>query len=359
MLSDVTQITDARLSLQAMSVYHNNLEQARDEPRQYASVLCRKATDTSLPPLQDINHRIPIIDPKKKYSWRPVKCPDAMRSQWIAKRDNYIKSGRWLTCTSYNTVPMLLIPKPGKPGEPPQLRTVADLQERNSNTEKLASPLPDIEGILCRIACCKYRSIADGQDAYKQTRIHPDDVHLTAMNTPDSAMLSQVIQIGDINAAATFQAMMVHLFSPYLGRWLDIYLDDIIIYTDTLEEHVANVKMVIDILKREQFYLSEKKLKFLCPETKILGRIIDDNGIQMDPDKVNALVCWKTPTNQDLLCGFLGSAGFLADDIDRVRLPMGLLHKLTGDTVPFRWDYTHQCAFEDVKHQAVICRDHH
>ena len=64
--------------------------------------------------------------------------------------------------------------------------------------------------------------------------------------------------------------------------------------------------------------------------------MVDEDGICMDPDKVDALVCWKMPTNRDLLHGFLGAAGFLADDIDRVRVPMGVLHALTGDTVPFR-----------------------
>jgi len=86
---------------------------------------------------------------------------------------------------------------------------------------------------------------------------------------------------------------------------------------------------------------------------------VNDNGIRMDPDKVNALVHWKTPTNRDLLWGFLGTVGYLANDIDRVWVPMGVLHGLTGDTVPFRWTYTHQCAFEDVKCLTVRCRDHH
>jgi hypothetical protein len=69
----------------------------------------------------------------------------------------------------------------------------------------------------------------------------------------------------------------------------------------------------------------------------------------MDPDKVDALVKWKTPTNMDLLCGFLGSAGYLADDIDWVQISMGILHAVTGNTVPFFWDYTLQQAFENVK----------
>ena len=116
---------------------------------------------------------------------------------------------------------------------------------------------------------------------------------------------------------------------------------------------------MIDILKREKFFLTERKLNFLCEEVKILGCIVDDDGIRMDPDKVDVLIHWKTPTNQDLLRGFLGAAGFLADDIDQVRVPMGVLHTLTGDTVPFRWEYTHQRAFEDIKHLAMLCKDHH
>jgi hypothetical protein len=79
----------------------------------------------------------------------------------------------------------------------------------------------------------------------------------------------------------------------------------------------------------------------------------------MDPEKVNSLRNWKTPTNCDLLCGFLSTAGYLAEDIDRIRIPMGILHELTGDTVPFRWEYTHQRAFQDIKEQVVRCKDHH
>lgn len=92
---------------------------------------------------------------------------------------------------------------------------------------------------------------------------------------------------------------------------------------------------------------------------KVLGRIIDHNGIRIDPDKVDAVVNWKPPTNRDLLHGFLGSVGYLADDLAKVRIPMGVLHGITGDTVPFRWDFTHQRAFEDIKRIAQVGHDHH
>lgn len=87
---------------------------------------------------------------------------------------------------------------------------------------------------------------------------------------------------------------MNHIFAPYIGVFLDVYLDDISVYSDTL---------------------SATKLKFLCTEMKILGRIVDNAGIRMDPDKVDNVLNWKVPTNRELLRGFLGSVGYLADDI--------------------------------------------
>ena len=137
----------------------------------------------------------------------------------------------------------------------------------------------------------------DGKDAYKQIRIEPKHVDQTAVTTPDGNMVSLVIQIGDCNMLATYQALMNHIFSGYIGRIMDIYLDDIVVYSDTLYDHVKYVKLIIDILKREKLYLSKNKLHFLKQELKILGRIIADDGIGMDPDKVDNVLNWKAPTN--------------------------------------------------------------
>ena len=138
---------------------------------------------------------------------------------------------------------------PRKKDMPLLLRTVNDLHEHNANTYKLTSPLPDIEGMLHRAARKKYRSSMDLADAYEQIRVIPEHVDQTTMTTPDGNMVSLVIQIGDANAPATYQALMNHLFSAYIGRFMDIYLDDIFIYLDTLEEHIKHVKLIIDVLK--------------------------------------------------------------------------------------------------------------
>src|SRR6266567_2774581 len=114
-----------------------------------------------------------------------------------------------------------------------------------------------------------------------------------------------------------------------------------------------------DHLRWERLFLSKNKLHFLKAELKVLGRLITNDSIRMDPDKVDSIINWKTPTNWDLLRGFLGSVGYLADDIPNVRIPMGILHGLTGNAVPFWWSYTKQRAFEDVKALVHAACDHH
>ena len=256
-------------------VLEDRLETARRQLREYAEPICKEASDSPLPPLRAINHRIPLIDESKVYSWRPSKCPDAHRASWVEKRDAYLKSGWWRMTNARNTSPMLLLTKPGTgvKGIPPRLRVICDLRERNANTHKVTSPLPDMEGILRRISRRPYRSLIDGKDAYEQIRIEPEHIERTAMTTPDGNMVSLVLQQGDCNAVATYQSLMNHIFGLYIGVFMDVYLDDIAIYSDTLDGHIEHVRMGIDILKREQLYLSASKLHFLCSEMKILGRI--------------------------------------------------------------------------------------
>ena len=122
------------------------IENARNELQRYTEPLCKEVDETDLPPFRIINHTIPLIDESKIYPWWLPKCPEDFRAQWAEKRDAYVKSGCWQITSAGNTVPMLLILKLGT--NPPLLRTVVDLRERNKNTHKLTSPLLNMEGIL-------------------------------------------------------------------------------------------------------------------------------------------------------------------------------------------------------------------
>ena len=276
-----------------------------------AEPLYKHIEEMELLPFRAINHTNPLIDESKTYLWRASRRPEVFCEQWAEKKDAYLNSGWWQVTMARNTILMILIPKPHKPKDAQELHTVFDLCEHNKNTVKMSSPLPNIEGILCQVAAKTFCSVLDLTAAYEQIRIIPEHVEQSVVTTPDGNMVSLVLQMGDCNAAATYQSLMNHIFSSYIGRFLDVYLDDIIIYLDSLEEHVNHCKLVLSILEKEKLYLSKGKLCFLTNELKLLGWVIDSNGIHMDPEKVNCILNWKVPTNWDLLRGFIGSVGYL------------------------------------------------
>ena len=142
------------LESQAAEVFADRLEAARQELHEYTAPICMDASDSPLPPLRTINHTIPLKEEAKTYSWRPSKCPDALHHLWIEKRNAYLKSGRWQMSNARNTLPMLLLTKPGTgiKGIPHRLRVVCDLHEQNTNTHKVTSPLPDMEAILQHVS---------------------------------------------------------------------------------------------------------------------------------------------------------------------------------------------------------------
>jgi hypothetical protein len=160
-----------KIASRAMDIYEDAIEKVRQELMAYAEPICIEALDMDLPlpPLRVINHTIPLIDKNKIYPWRLSRCPEALKSQWAAKRDAYIWTGCWAVTTSASTAPMHMITKPGT--KPPLLRNVRDLRARNLNTLKMASPLPDIDGIVRRVARHAYHSLMDGKEFFEQIQV--------------------------------------------------------------------------------------------------------------------------------------------------------------------------------------------
>lgn len=190
---------------------------------------------------------------------------------------------------------------------------------------------PDQAEVLDRVASHKYRTVIDGKDAYEQIRVAEEDVPKTLFNTPDG------------------QNLMNYLFAEHIGVWMDVYLDDIVIYSDTLEDHIKHVRIVFEILKREKLFLNPKKMQFLSMDLELLGHRITDEGIRMDPHKVDSIAKWPPPTNKDALARFLGAVGYLADGCKAVRIPMGMLNRRIGGNKLWRWGPTEQRSFEEIK----------
>ncbi|CEL62801.1 hypothetical protein RSOLAG1IB_12575 [Rhizoctonia solani AG-1 IB] len=172
-------------------------------------------------------------------------------------------------------------------------------------------------------------------------------------------MVSQVMQQGDCNAGATYQQLMNHLFSAHIGVFMYVYLDDIIIFSNTIEEHVSHIRTILNILEREKFYLSPKKMQFFTKEINLLGHVINEKGIKMDPHKVDSIEKWKTPTTKEQIASYIGALGYLAPNCKGIRQPMAILSKCASGTGRFCWEGTQERAFNKTKQIVVKHRDTH
>src|SRR6266481_1282220 len=227
-----------------------------------------------LPPLREINHHINLIDPGKWITYRLPKCPDALKAELADKVSRYTDVGWWVPATAQQAVPMVCVPKKST-----WLRTIFNLWIENDNTEKDVLPFPDQDVICNDIARAPYRSKLDMSEAYEQICIVPEDVHKTAFATIFGTLVSQVMQQGDCNALLTFQQLMTSIFRDHIAWFVHVYLDDIFIYSSSIEEHEGHLAQVFNKLHKAQLYLSQDKVDLYSKRMDCLGHLITDVGI--------------------------------------------------------------------------------
>ena len=246
---------------------------------EYADIL--NGVPMELPPLREINHRIPLIDEGKRYNHRLPRCPEAMRPLLMDKLRQYVDAGWWTPKAVPQAAPMLCIPK--KSGK---LRTVVDCRQRNDNTVKDVMPFPDQDQIRMDVARAKFRSKIDLSNAYEQICIEPEDIHKTAFATVYGTYESTVMQQGDCNAPATFLRLMTAIFREVIGIFVYTYLDDLFIFSDTLEEHERHLEYVFQKLRENHLFLEKAKCDLYSTNMDCLGHIIDSHGLHADADKM-------------------------------------------------------------------------
>src|SRR6266481_6791558 len=285
-----------------------------------------------LPPLREINHHINLIDPGKWITYRLPKCPDALKAELADKVSQYTNAGWWVPAMAQQAVPMVCIPKKST-----QLRTVFDLWIQNDNTEKDILPFPDKDTICNDIAHIPYRSKLDMSEAYEQIHIVPEDVHKTTFTTIFGTFVSQVMQQGDCNAPSTFQWLMTLIFHNHITQFIHVYLDDIFIYSSSIEEYEGHLAQVFNKPCKAQLYLSRDKVILYSKRMDCLGHLITDIGIHADTDKMQKIRDWQQPRNYHEIQRFLGLVQYLAHfmpDITAYTMPLTMC---THNGCPFQW----------------------
>ena len=154
---------------------------------------------------------------------------------------------------------------------------------------------------------------------------------------------------GDCNAPATFMKLMNWIFQDMLGRSVYVYLDDILIFSKTKEEHIDAIKQVCQRLKEHKLYGNKSKTMILPKELMILGHTMISDGIIAEPEKVLDVSNWKTPKNRKKLQGFMGMVNYLSTYVPHLATVVAPLTRLCGSTVPWKWTSMHDVSFKTVK----------
>jgi hypothetical protein len=238
----------------------------------------------------------------------------------------------------------------GKKDHP--LRLCIDYRGLNEVTIKNRYPLPLIQDTIDRLKDAKYFTKIDLRGAYNLIRIKKGDEWKTAFRTRYGHFEYQVMPFGLTNAPATFQYWMNEALREGLDQFCNVYLDDISIYSKSLEEHRKHVRWVLTKLRDIGAHVKPEKCDFHTGETEFLGFIISRDGVKMNPNKISTIQEWQPPKSVKEVQGFLGFANFYRRFIEgysKVANPLFELTKKTNKSKTFQWTEKAQEAFDTLK----------
>ncbi|XP_053571958.1 maestro heat-like repeat-containing protein family member 1 [Bombina bombina] len=229
------------------------------------------------------------------------------------------------------------------------LRPIIDYRELNRRTKKNRYPLPLIPELVERLSKATVYTKLDLRGAYNLIRIREGDEWLTAFRTRYGLYEYLVMPFGLCNAPATFQYFINDIFRDLLDVCLVIYLDDILIYSNNMEDRKKHVLWVLSRLRTHHVYAKLEKCSFHTEEITFLGYKITSSGVKMEDGKIDTILKWPTPTNRKQVQRFLGFANFYRKFIKGFSKIAKPLCRLTGTQTRFLWTPETEKAFNFLK----------
>ena len=233
------------------------------------------------------------------------------------------------------------------------LRLCVDYRALNKVTVKNKYPIPLIDELLDRLAGAKFFSALDLCSGYHQVRMHPDSIEKSAFRTRYGSFEWLVMPFGLTNAPATFMAFMHSIFHNVVDDFAIVYMDDILIFSKTEEEHARHVETVLELLRDNGLYLKPAKCRFLQNSIEYLGYRVSAEGLLPSPSKIEAIKSLATPKNVADVRKFLGLTGYYRRFVREYASIAKPLSDLLRDSVEFVWSKECQQSFEALS-RAII-----
>ena len=296
-----------------------------------------------LPPDRDVRHAIPLQAGSVPPTRRIYRLSAPERAEMERQIRDLLDKGWIRPSSSPYGSPILFVKK--KDGG---MRMCVDFRMLNKQTVRNNYPLPRIDDLLDRLEGASIFSCLDMQQAYHQVKLSEQDTAKTAFTTPQGLFEYLVLPFGLTNAPATFQA----LINDVLGECRDFcmaYLDDILVFSKTPEEHLQHLERILSTLQTHKLYAKLSKCHFALSSVKFLGHVISAEGISPDPDKVKVVQDWPTPKDVADLRSFVGLASYFRKFIPDFASITACLTRLFRKGAAWSWTLACQHAFDTVK----------
>src|SRR6516165_4706557 len=241
-------------------------------------------------------------------------------------------------------VPVIIVPK--KTGE---WRMCTDCRGVNKITVKYRYPIPRLDDMVDELHGSTVFTKIDLKSGYHQVRMKEGDEWKTAFKTKHGLYEWLVMPFGLTNAPSTFMRLMNHILRVYIGKFVVVYFDDILIYSKSFDEHLMHVSLVLEVLRNEQLYANIKKCSFCLDRVIFLGFVVSARGVEVDESKVKAIQEWPIPTSVSDVRSFHGLASFyrrFVKDFSTIAAP---LTEVVKKEIGFKWGPEQQRAFQILK----------
>ena len=312
-------------TFQTLKTEHLNTEEKRQLTnllREFSSrfhIPERKLTFTNA-----IKHRINTKDEIPVYT-KSYRYPFCHKEEVQKQIKTMLNDGIIRHSDSPWSSPVWVVPKKKDNSGKKKWRMVIDYRKLNEKTIDDRYPIPDITDILDKLGKANYFSTLDLSSGFHQIEVDPRDIQKTAFSVENGHYEFLRMPFGLKNAPSTFQRAMDNILREFVGKFCLVYMDDIIIYSTSLQEHIGHLKTVFKKLEEFELKLQIDKCEFLCKEVGYLGHVVTPEGIKPNPDKIKVIRNWPLPKTEKDLRSFLGTLGYyrrFIKDLARIIKPM-------------------------------------
>lgn len=210
-------------------------------------------------------------------------------------------------------------------------------------------PIPVFDQLMDELAKASWFSTLDLSSGYHQVRLKAGEEYKTAFQTHHGHFEFKVVAFGLCGAPGTFQGAMNTTLAPLLRRCVVVFFDDILVYSNSFEEHVHNLRAVLQLLAQDQWQVKLSKCSFVKNQINYLGHVISKGSVATDPSKIQAVLNWSQPANVKELRSFLGLAGYYRKFVKFFAVLARPLTDLLKKNVLFVWTSDHDVAFQELK----------